>query len=132
MNRERYLERARIAFGMNAQARGPALKAWNTKWHPTSGGSYYKAVGTTVQIGRATQAATTPAPLKAFHETATNYAAQNAVVDLSSTGRDLTAGGSPVVAIKSAGTDRYAGDLSELTTQDGRVYRVARSVLKRN
>lgn len=36
MNQDQYIERARIAFGMNPRPRGQALKAWAAKWGTTT------------------------------------------------------------------------------------------------
>lgn len=145
----KYLERARIAFGLDPldpelpldtgnAGRWAALKAWEAR-HPTPaarsgsryiyGGSYTKASGGPVQL--ATKSYGAP-PLAVFSQTVTNYALFNALVDIDSTGRELLAGGSRVVSIKAAGTDRLAGDLADLETVDGRRYRVARDVLRRN
>ncbi len=135
MNRERYLERARIAFGLDARPRAQALKAWHAKWDGPSGatrqygGSYSKAAS---PARFATKAASTPAlqPFAVFDSVVGDHSTNNAIVALSSDGRTLTASGYAVKSIAGAGVTRDGEPLVELVTDLGR-HKVRRADIRR-
>jgi hypothetical protein len=131
MNREKYLARARIAFGIDERPRAVALKAWEARYNTpaaTSGSSsWYKSMN--AQEARLKPRPRIKSAVPVFStRRATNHAQNNAVVDLRADGQAIYASEYAVKSITPAGTDRYGSALVEIETAIGKYLVEAREL----